>query len=99
MCSWGRFAFFGSADQLPRASIERIGDTYDILNGYIALASFNEPQVRAIELGTFSKSFLAHVERQPFISNRAAQVSLKKYRVHVEFAPCSTGMKGFTAFR
>ena len=65
----------------------------------IGFSAFDDAYVRAMKLATCGKSFLAQVECQPFISNHVAQVSLEKCRVHVEFAPCPTGVKGSTAFR
>ena len=91
--------FVGRAEQHPNTRIECIGNTLDILDRDIALASFNGTDVRAMKLATFAKFFLAQAERKPLCSNDIAQISLKKRRVHVVSAPCPTGIKLSTAFR
>jgi len=65
----------------------------------VAFASFNGSDIRAMKFATFGKLRLAKIEPKSLCSDHLTQVSLKKYHVHVEIAPCSTGMKGFTAFR
>ena len=79
--------------------IESTGNTSDILDRDVAFASFNGTDVRVMKFATLGKLRTTHIEPESLCSNDIAQVSLKKCRVHVEFAPCPTGVKGSTAFR
>lgn len=98
-CSRACCGFFGRADQLPNRHIETIGNSHDVLDRDVAFASFDDTDIRAMNLAAFGELLLIQAKLEPLCSNDVAQVSLKKCHVHVEFAPCPTGIKGSTASR